>query len=282
MKQVIAKVLFYLGCLFKKDPEILSLYFHDVKPRVFEKMLQWAVGRGYGFVSLKELETIISGRKRLNGKCLWISFDDGRKDNMELLPLFEKYKTPVTIFCTVQPIKDGGAFWWDYVLAKTASMEEVESFKVYAEDKFNQEIKKIKDEVTLDRAAVTVGQLKEMDKCPWVDIQSHTVTHPILTCLSDEHLDWELEESKYYFEETLGKEIFAFSYPNGSLSQREIVAVKKYYRCAVTTEEKYPHVGCDPYQIPRIVQNDEYWANLARIKGTWKVVEWLKKILRMQ
>jgi peptidoglycan/xylan/chitin deacetylase (PgdA/CDA1 family) len=282
MRRVIARMLYYLGCLFRKDPKILSIYFHDVKPQVFEKMLQWAERRGYSFVSLKELETMIGESKRLNGKYLWISFDDGRKGNWELMPLFEKYKVPVTIFCAVQPIKEGGAFWWDYVLAKTGTLSEVEKFKDYPEDKFNRELNKVKDEVALDRAAVTEQQLKEMDKSPWVDIQSHTVTHPILTCLSDEHLDWELEESKKYFEETLGKEIFAFSYPNGSLSHREIDAVKKYYRCAVTTEEKYPQIGCDPYQIPRIVQNDEYWANLARIKGTWKVVELLKKILRRQ
>ena len=223
---------------------------------------------------------MLEGKKQNKRKCAYISFDDGRKGNLELIPLFEKYKAPVTIFCAVQPITDGGGFWWDYVLESTGSRKKVEYYKTLTEESFKKEMDIIKAKTPLERAAVTVEEMKAMDHNQYVDIQSHTINHPILTNLTAESLDFELKESQSFLADTLDKEIFAFSYPNGSLTNREVEAARKYYKCAVTTEEKYPKVGCDLLQIPRIVQTEDYWTNLARIKGMWKIIDILKKYVK--
>ncbi len=280
MKEILARFLYYCGCVFKRNPKILSIYFHDVRPAAFERSLQWCQSHGYHFVSLSELVAILEGKQTVKGKCVYISFDDGRKGNMKLIPLFEKYKVPVTIYCAIQPIVEGGGFWWDYVLKATENRQMVEYFKTLPEDKFKKEVGYLKKGNKLERQAVTVEEMKSMDKMAYVDVQSHTVNHPILTNLSDEQLDFELKESKRYLSEALEKEVFAFSYPNGSLSEREVEAARRHYKCAVTTEEKYPRVGCDIYRIPRIVQTEDYWTNLARIKGMWKIVDRMKKYVK--
>lgn len=280
MKEILARILYYVGCLFRRDPKILSIYFHDVKPESFERSLQWCKKHGYRFISIEELLAILKGSVKQDGKCVYVSFDDGRKGNLELIPLFEKYQAPVTIFCAVQPIVEGGGFWWDYVLEATGSRKLVELFKTLPEEEFKAKVEAMKQSTPLGRQAVTVDEMKAMDKTAFVNVQSHTVNHPILTSLSDEHLDYELKESKRYLSETLKKDVFAFSYPNGSLSEREVEAARRHYGCAVTTEEKYPRVGCDIYRIPRIVQTEDYWTNLARIKGMWKIVDRLKKYVK--
>ena len=279
MKELIAKILYYIGSPFRPDPRLLSIYFHDIEPLNFEKMLRWCVKHHYRFVSLTDLVLMLEGNIPIDEKYVFISFDDGRKGNQELIPLFEKYQVPVTIFCAVEPVVKGGGFWWDYVLTSTGSRREVERFKSFSENEFNKEMLKLKSSTHLERAAITLTEMKVMDNNQYVDIQSHTMTHPILTCLSKISLHRELRESKAYLAQALNKDIFAFSYPNGSLSQREIEAAKEYYRCAVTTEEIYPVVGCDLYQIPRIVQTGDYWTNLCRIKGLWKMIDKFKNMI---
>lgn len=70
------------------------------------------------------------------------------------------------------------------------------------------------------------------------------------------------------------KIIDAFCFPNGSLSEREIVFAGKEYKYAFTTEQTYPTIGGNLLAIPRIAQSDDYWCNLAKIAGTWN---WLKR-----
>lgn len=110
-----------------------------------------------------------------------------------------------------------------------------EEFKTYDEEKFNSEVNNIKQEIKLEREAVTFDELKEMSKHPLINIQSHTYNHPILTNVNDKQLDFELCESKKYLSTLLNKEIDTFSYPNGSFGKREENAVSKYYQCGYTT-----------------------------------------------
>ena len=79
---------------------------------------------------------------------------------------------------------------------------------------------------------MTIDEIETITKHPLISIQSHTINHPILTKLPDDLLDFELSESQKQLEKITGKSIFAFSYPNGSISHREINAAKKYYKSA--------------------------------------------------
>lgn len=258
----------------KSKMNVLSLYFHDPLPESFEDVILWCKKKDYDFVHIDEITDYVKGEPSKHKKMVHFSFDDGWQTNKTLIPIIEKYNVPITIFVPVEPLESGN-FWWNYVFAKHKSLAKVEELKTYDEEKFNSEVNNIKQEIKLDREAVTFDELKEMSKHPLINIQSHTYNHPILTNVNDKQLDFELCESKKYLSTLLNKEINTFSYPNGSFGKREENAVSKYYQCGYTTEEKFVQPGSNLYRIPRTCLVDNYWSNLSRIVGAWKL---LKKI----
>lgn len=61
------------------------------------------------------------------------------------------------------------------------------------------------------------------------EIASHTMTHPNLTILGDDELDWELRESKYTLSTRFGT-IYDLASPLGAYDERVLAVAKKYYR----------------------------------------------------
>lgn len=269
-------ITYYLFYPFQKSKmNVLSLYFHDPLPDSFEQVIIWCKKKGYDFVHIDEITNYVKGETYRHKKMVHFSFDDGWLTNKALIPIIEKYNVPITIFVPVEPLESGN-FWWNYVYAKYKSYDKVEEFKTYDHARFYNEVKKIKEELKLEREAVTFDELKEMSKHPLINIQSHTYNHPILTNVNDKQLDFELSESKKFLTTLLNKDIDTFSYPNGSFGKREEEAVSKHYKCGYTTEEKFLQSGGNLYRIPRTCLVDNYWSNLSRIVGAWKV---LKKLI---
>ena len=127
---------------------------------------------------------------------------------------------------------------------------------------------------------MTIDELKEVAKHPLVSIQSHTVNHPILTKLPNNLLKFELKESQKQLEEITGKEVFAFSYPNGSLTNREIDATKKYYKIAFSTEQNNIRTSDDIYTLPRYALTGDYKRDLLKLYGLWKYIRKIKDFLK--
>ena len=61
--------------------------------------------------------------------------------------------------------------------------------------------------------------LKEMSENPYISIGSHTKNHYSLTNCSETTIYSELNDSKLYLEDLLGKEIVMFSYPHGKVNK---------------------------------------------------------------
>lgn len=276
INSAIGCITYYLFYPFQKSKmNVLSLYFHDPQPESFERIILWCKNKGYDFVHIDEITKYAKGENTGHDKMVHFSFDDGWQTNKALIPIIEKYNVPITIFVPVEPLESGN-FWWNYVFAKHKSSDKIEEFKTYEENKFNNEVNKIKKEIKLNREAVTFEELKEISKHPLINIQSHTYNHPILTNASEKQLDFELSESKKFLGSLLDKEIDTFSYPNGSFGKREEEAVAKHYKCGYTTEEEFVKPGCNLFRIPRTGLIDNYWSNLSKIVGAWKI---LKKII---
>lgn len=89
-----------------------------------------------------------------------------------------------------------------------------------------------------------------------VEIGSHTVTHPILSSITDEESWDELTRSQSQIEEGMGRRVSAFCFPNGmsgDVRPRQIrqVAEAGYY-CSVLAHFGMVNSGSDRYQLPRI------------------------------
>lgn len=117
-------------------------------------------------------------------------------------------------------------------------------------------------------------QREEFDLASWdelakldtktVTIGSHTMTHPILTSLSDEETEGETRESRFTLERRLEREVSIFCYPNGDLNDGALASARRHYRSAVTTEAGRLQGSVDPHLLPRYSATPGWNRRLAR------------------
>jgi peptidoglycan/xylan/chitin deacetylase (PgdA/CDA1 family) len=89
-----------------------------------------------------------------------------------------------------------------------------------------------------------------------VEIGSHTVTHPILSSITDEESWDELTVSRTQIEEGLGKKIKLFCFPNGKPGDYRPSQIRQVkdagYEGAVATRSGMVGHGANRYELPRI------------------------------
>ena len=247
--------------------KIISLYYHAPLIRGFEKSVQYYQKRGYRFISVEELRGIMKANKTIEEKLAFISLDDGWSQNLEIIPIIEKYNVPVCIFVSTQPIIEGN-FWWEYV-GKVRDKQGVNQFKLLPYNEFYRQLDEIKKTVMLTRSAMTLEEVKEISKHRLVSIQAHTVNHPILTSVPDDILEMEMRDSKKILEEWIGKEVFAFSYPNGRNASRESEMARKYFDISFTTVQRNIDINDDIMLLPRYSLTGQWPRDLLKVKGIW-------------
>ena len=124
--------------------KIISLYYHNPIISGFEKMIKHFQNRGYRFISVDELSEIMHQEIAINDKLVFLSLDDGWRQNLKLIPLIEKYNVPICIFISTEPVLSGN-FWWEYV-SKTRNRAELEKFKNLPYEDFYNQLQKIKSQ----------------------------------------------------------------------------------------------------------------------------------------
>jgi peptidoglycan/xylan/chitin deacetylase (PgdA/CDA1 family) len=96
------------------------------------------------------------------------------------------------------------------------------------------------------------GELRRLADGPWIDVGSHTRTHPILSALP-QHEQWqEIEGSREKLESLLGRPVTCFSYPNGSHSEvtRRLVA-EAGFSCGCCSGADVVLPDSDRFALPR-------------------------------
>jgi len=72
-----------------------------ITPETLRKHIRFFKSRGYRFISLDELATILETKKTINEKYICLTLDDGYRDNFTYgLPVFEAEQVPVTVYVT--------------------------------------------------------------------------------------------------------------------------------------------------------------------------------------
>jgi peptidoglycan/xylan/chitin deacetylase (PgdA/CDA1 family) len=87
-----------------------------------------------------------------------------------------------------------------------------------------------------------VDQALEMAASGYVDFQSHTMTHQILTQLKSEEQEYELRESRLFLTRMFGKEPFVLAYPSGGSNAKVQELTSRYYRFGVKMYEGKPYI----------------------------------------
>ena len=121
LKDIISLKKYFLSLILKSKKISVLMYhsinsdkrFFTVTPDNFEKQINFLVKKKYDFLSLDQVEEILSKRQKIGSKMISSTFDDGYKDNYEMVfPILKKYSIPATIFLVVDLIGKEGYLNW--------------------------------------------------------------------------------------------------------------------------------------------------------------------------
>lgn len=237
----------------------------------FEKKIKFLT-KNYKIISLDDFVSHLKSDS--NDFCISLTFDDGYKDNLlNVVPIINKYKIPITIFvCTGFVNRTVNAWWYQIneILLKRNFIKysfegKTFNFNLSSEKKkiyflnyvlkkyFDLPIKKKLKFLNVITSSIKIKnskhflnwkELKLLSKNPLVTIGAHTASHPCLASLNNKQLNSEILLSKNLLEKKIGKIVNYFSYPYGnkiSASKREYNFVKESnFLAAFTTRRGIP------------------------------------------
>jgi peptidoglycan/xylan/chitin deacetylase (PgdA/CDA1 family) len=180
-----------------------------VTPENFEKQMTYLKEHGFTLLTFENWED----REKVN-KPIFITFDDGYKNNLNAFAIFQKLKSS-----SFQP---------------KATMFVISDFVGRAN-------------------RLTAVELKTLADSGIFSIQSHTATHPDLT-KSTTNYEYQFKISKAKIEKMTGKSVFLLSYPFGKFNERVLEEAKKYYQYGLTDNHLINPGNDDPnknYLLPR-------------------------------
>ena len=228
------------------------------------------LGSRYNIVSLS---TYLSARasgsmNTLPSKSLIITFDDGHRNNYQLLPLLQKHEIPITIFLCSGIVGTRRHYWWSHA----GSPSEAQKLKSLPDE---QRVGALIEKGHADskeyetRQALSWKEIAEMRNV--VDFQSHTVFHPILPECSEQRAKREIIESKSFLEQH-GLEIHGLAYPNGDYSDRDIRLLRNAgYVCGLTLKPGYNDAKTNLFCLRRVALPDDAGINelIVKTSGLW-------------
>jgi peptidoglycan/xylan/chitin deacetylase (PgdA/CDA1 family) len=267
------------GKIFSKN-YITSLLFHNPSQQLFKRCIRWLKKNGYFFISVDQLIQYIQNQQEFPKGAVWLSIDDGWKDNIHnIIPVINEYKIPITFFIATDPVENQGIFWWTFFekckdqlpdYFKSNSLD-LKSIKEKDRKKIIQDLRK-RCKKRILREAMEIEEVKSLAQNPLVTIGSHTVHHALSVNCTDDELEFEIKESKKKLQEWTNKKVKYFCYPNGNFDGRERKILKESgYKLAATVEKRFITKNDDLYLIPRMEIKDKisFYEAICRIVGIW-------------
>jgi peptidoglycan/xylan/chitin deacetylase (PgdA/CDA1 family) len=221
------------------EQTIPGLLFHSVLTHPGKEMSHFPAKRfailcqklatdGYVPVSLSGLMT--AERTPCRGKPVLLTFDDGLACiHREVLPIIQKHNFNATVFCVSS--YSGKKSGWD-VFSQNLHLS-------------NTEIRELCD------AGIEIG--------------SHTATHACLPYLDEQSVKHELEDSKKYLEDVIGKPVTSLSFPYGCWSRRIWDIAKEAGYNAATLYRGRANESAGLYKVQGVYQLDTISDILAKV-----------------
>ncbi len=225
----------------------------------------------------------------LPDRAVVVTLDDGYRDNyLHVFPILTQLSITATIFLATGVIGNGGVLWHDQV-CRMISQTTVRSLRKFGSvDGYNLEtpggrqhaqegilwfLRSLQDEVRSEHILLLARELEVPETASdvglmlnWQEVRemhhagirfgAHTVTHPILTRTSHEHVVQEIRQSKTAIERELDGEVLTFAYPSGRDQDinpviKDIVR-QEGFRCAVSTMAGSNRETDDMYEMKRV------------------------------
>ncbi len=292
-------ILFLVHCL--KRPRLLVLAYHrvtpaDAKPQwtdperfvaaeSLEKQLR-ALRRFYRFVSLSDFRALVTGKKRLRGHVVLVTFDDGYREQVEhALPVLQGLGVPAAFFLSLGFVGERRSFWFDR-LAETlrawerdaADRERLRAFlpaplrDIFASSaplpaRLHRAVDFLARLPLRERRALMKRVLPEPRGTPpaldWkqarrlldlgMELGAHGRTHTALTRLSEQDARQELHDSLAGVTRGSGAPVFAVAYPHGEVDAGVAAWAREAgAELGFTLEARPNRPGQDPLRLGRV------------------------------
>ena len=292
MQKLIFKILRFSGLpfLFREIIQrnrISILLFHDISKNTAMQTFEY-LSKNYNIIDLNDFIEASEKKdfSKIPSKALIITFDDGHIGNYKMLPVIKELKIPTTIFLCASIINTNRHFWFTFKDKSTTSEFKYKSnqdkLELLSKDGFKQE-----KEFSIPQA-LQKDQIEEMKQ--HINMQSHTLFHPILPKCDSNEAKKEIFKSKEILENEYDLNINAISYPNGDYSDRDINFSKDAgYKCGITVDYGFNTKHTDLYRLKRLSVNDTdnidelivkasgFWAFLKTRNGRYQKYGYAKK-----
>jgi peptidoglycan/xylan/chitin deacetylase (PgdA/CDA1 family) len=205
----------------------INSYRHNelsVHPRDFVRQVRWLKENGFINMKMSEFESMNSGDS-ITGRRVIFTFDDGYEDNYTgAFPILKEYGYTAIFYLATEFIETNRMYPRD--VYESNNIEENRIMK------WNQ-IKLLIDE--------------------GMEVGSHSLTHPLLTHLTDDEARKEIVNSRLKLEEKFSIKITSFSIPGGAYFDRHIDMVRQAgYKSCCTTRYGFCQRQDNLYTLPRI------------------------------
>jgi len=255
--------------------DILSFCAHNPNKVLLEKVVRWLIRRGYHFISSDELLAILKER-RVTKDLVWLSFDDGWKDNLvNVIPILEKYRIPATFFVSTGEI-ERGYFWFEFARQNRGCFPG--PLRTLWEVSNAQRVSMIEAAEKDANAHIVNHTLSPLDiqtlsRNPFVTFGNHTDGHAICVYCSDDELADEIGNCSRKLHGLTGRVVRYFAYPNGDYNGRVVETARSSgIELAATIEPRAIRIDDDLYRVPRCPMLDDggLHENLCHIFGVWQ------------
>lgn len=239
---------FFIRNIYARNKATILIY-HNPRTEILERHLAY-LSHHHNFTTLDILvKAIRTGDwSVIPQKAIVITVDDGYKENFALMKVFKEYRVVPTIYVCTRIIDTNRHFWFKIHGIRVQPLK-----RLFNSDRLKYLAQKVgytptKQYPEQERQALNLQEIICMKD--FVDFQSHSCFHPILTACHDEECKEEIIESRRELEALLGKKCKHFAFPNGDYTERELGFLRKAgYLSARTIDLGWNDLNTDPYKL---------------------------------
>ena len=255
----------------------------EIYPDCLEKTILGHQAKGYLFVSIDDVVSMIKTKRFPNRPFVCFTLDDGYKDNLfEAAPIFRKYNVPYCVYVATSFVTGDVALWW-YILEDlivkndTLTLTDGRVFSCSTLGEKNKFFTILHDEIIVRKSqkeyfdslfsnytydwrqkaeslVLNMAELQELAKDPLCTIGAHTVNHVNLSQLSYREKQEEIVSSRTLLSAWTGQAISHFSYPYGAYDDECIFIVEQTgFSSAVMAHRGSVRENSDIMSVPRII-----------------------------
>jgi peptidoglycan/xylan/chitin deacetylase (PgdA/CDA1 family) len=263
LKLIFTKLAPALKILNPKKPHFLVLMFHSVlkdeefkslqnvlDPGIhisltqFEEIIKLCKESGYQFVSPNELKT------KNEGKYLLLTFDDGYKNNQNILPILKKYEASAVIFINASFIKNQKISPWDhfYFEGRIRGKNREQILKEYSKrpEIITSNLEELKPLLPL-----TEFELQDLASNDEIYIGNHSFVHEIHSNFSGERAFSEIIKAQEFLDNLKINTVRHFAFPEGQIHHEILPQLEKYFDYIHTVEEGLNPVNSNSFLLKR-------------------------------